>query len=415
MKTKTIGAFEITSRAVKFVVGYVLDGEVVVLKKALVPLEDKAASDGVILDYAQVAKAISIAYKEGTSSLEEPLKETVIVLPPIGFEVFEHSQTTSVVSTVGKIAKLDIDNVLSQVSKARTTDGSAIIDILPDAFILDQGQSFLEPPLGQISNSLMVKAKLHVLPIHLIQSHKKVYNQANIRFDKMVASPYAALEIVKQNKNIPNDFILVDIGAKITTMSLIGMKQLIVSTFEYHGLDEITEKLMSAFGIDFKNAEQLKEMFGFDEEEYAFKAPLFSVISQEKKEKRVVTYNDFKETLGSALHEYASELAYAFKELASQVGEGIKRLPLVVVGGGVSFHGLSEMLKEQLEVKEVRLISPTSLGARNPIYTNCLGAILLEGNKKPLEEEVISEEKGSNQEKTRKIKIGKIDDLEDHL
>ena len=46
MKPNIIGAIEISSRAVKYVVGYVLDGEVVVLKKAMAPLDEKAVIDG---------------------------------------------------------------------------------------------------------------------------------------------------------------------------------------------------------------------------------------------------------------------------------------------------------------------------------------------------------------------------------
>lgn len=414
MKPKVIGAIEITSCAVKYVVGYVLDGEVVVLKKAITPLDEKAVIDGEIHDSALVSKAISQCVKEGDSALNDLINEYVVIVPPIGFEVFEHSQTTSVVSPVGKIAKLDIDNVLSQVSKARTTDGSMIIDILPDVYILDQGQTQLDPPIGETSNSVTVKAKLHVLPIHLVQSHKKAYLQANVRYSKMLAAPYCALAIVKQSKNIPNDFILIDLGAKMTTISLVGAKQVLASTFEYRGLDSITEKLQKQFGIDFKSAQQLKELFGFDEQEYAFKAPLFTVVNKEKKEKRTINYADWREAVGASIHEFANELSYSIHELSTQIGAPIQRLPMIFVGGGTRFHGLSEMLKEQLECSDLRIITPTSLGARHPSFTNCLGAIQIIGSKKPIVD-IEEETPSSGGEKTRKIKTAKIDTLDDEL
>lgn len=413
MKPNIIGAIEISSRAVKYVVGYVLDGEVVVLKKAMAPLDEKAVIDGEIRDSALVNKAISQAIKEGESSLNDSVSKYVVIVPPLGFEVFEHSQTTSVVSPVGKIAKLDIENVISQVSKAKTTDGSMIIDILPDAFILDQGQTHMNPPIGETSNSVTIKAKLHVLPIHLVQSHKKAYRQANIQYAKMLVAPYCALAIAKQSKTIPNDFLLIDIGARMTTISLIGSKQVIASTFEYRGLDSITEKLVSQFEIEFKNAQQLKELFGFDEQEYAFKAPLFTVVNKDKKEKRNVNYADWREAVGNAIHEYANELSYSIHELATQFGGAIPRLPIILVGGGTQFHGLSSMLKEQLECKDLHMVVPTSLGARNPTFTNCLGAILIVGSEKPLED--MEEETSPTGEKTRKIKTTKVDMLDDEL
>ncbi len=419
METKLIGALEITSKAIKLVVGYVLDGYVIVVKALSTPLEDGAVSEGTICDFNAVNKALSATLKEVNSALSSPIRDIAMVISPIGFEVYEHAQTTSIVSPIGKIAKLDIENVLSQLSKAKTSDNSTIIDILPDVFILDRGQQFLEPPLGQISNSVTIRAKLHVAPIHLVNSYKKALLQANLRSSKIIVAPYAALEVIKQQKNIPNDFLIIDLGAKITTINLVGRKQLLASTFIYHGVDHIGERLANNFGIDVSGAQQLKEMFGFEEEDYGFHAPLFSVVNKEKKERYNVNYDDWKEAVGTFIHEYAHEILASIQELAEQNDPKILNLPIMLIGGGTKFHGLAQVLKAMLNCEDLRTITPTSLGARDAQYTNCVGAIKILGSIKPLEDDEPEEKSVSDtatETKSRRIKTSHpINDLDDEL
>ena len=98
MKSKVVGVFEITSTAVKFVVGYLLDNEVIILNTTKAPLEYGSIVDGEIRDYQGVSKAITTALKDGSAKLNRPIAEYAAIIPPIGFEVFDHSQETSVVS-----------------------------------------------------------------------------------------------------------------------------------------------------------------------------------------------------------------------------------------------------------------------------------------------------------------------------
>ncbi len=419
METKLIGALEITSKAVKLVIGYVLDGYVIVVKALSTSLDEGAVEEGVVCDYNAVSKAIASTMKDANESLSTPLRDIAMVISPIGFEVYEHQQTTSIVSPVGKIAKLDIDNVFSQLSKAKTKEDSAIIDILPDVYVLDRGQQFFEAPLGQTSNSLTIRAKLHVVPNHLVNSYKKVFSQANLRPSKIIVAPYAALEVINQQKNVPNDFLIIDLGARITTINLVGRKQLLASTFIYRGVDHIGEKLADTFGIDVSGAQQLKEMFGFEEESYAFHAPLFSVVNKEKKERYTVNYDDWKEAVGSILHDYAHEIQISIQELAEQNDPKIVELPVMLVGGGTKFYGLASVLQGMLNSQDLRVINSTSLGARDAQYTNCVGAIKILGSIKPLEDEEVEDNvqsETSGEPRTRKIKTSRsFNDLDDEL
>lgn len=414
MKKKIIGAIEVSSCAVKLVIGYVLDGEVIVLNTVRSPLEDGAVLDGDIHDFALVSKTIASTVKEGTQSLPFTVQDWVMVLPPIGFEVYEHSQTTSVVSAVGRIAKLDVENVLSQVSKARTTDGSMIVDILPDAYILDQGQTFPEPPIGQISNSLGIKVKLHVCPIHIVNAYKKVFMQANIRCNKIIVAPHAGLEIVKLEKNIPLDFLLIDLGARMTSVHLVGQGSVVASTFMYQGTNHIVDKISSTYGLDFKSAQNMMEMYGLDQQSIRFDAPLFSVVNENQNQKNSYTVGHFRKSMETFVQEYVQEIVHSMEELAKQTENVIMQLPVFFIGGGVHLHGLREVLKEALATNSIRMVIPHSIGARDSQLTNVLGALKIFGMIQPIED-IVEEEKEEVNVKTRKIKMHRENALDDLL
>lgn len=414
MKKKLIGAVEVSSCAVKVVIGYVLDGEVIVLNTVVSPLEEGAVLDGDIHDFALVSKTIASTLKEGTQSLPFPVQDWVMVLPPIGFEVYEHSQTTSVVSAVGRIAKLDVENVLSQVSKARTTDGSMIVDILPDVYILDQGQTFPEPPIGQISNSLGIKVKLHVCPIHLVNAYKKVFMQANIRCNKIIVAPYAGLEVIKAEKNVPADFLLIDLGARITSIHLVGQGSVVASTFMYQGINHIVDKISTTYGLDFKSAQNMMEMYGFDRQSIRFDAPLFSVVNENQNQKNSYTAGHFRRSMETIVQDYVQEIVHSMEDLAKQTEDVIMQLPIFFIGGGVHLHGLGDVIKEALPNNKIRMITPHVLGARDSRMTNVLGALKIFGMIQPIED-IEEEEKVEVNGKTRKIKMHRENALDDLL
>ena len=54
----------------------------------------------------------------------------------------------------------------------------------------------------------------------------------------------------------------------------------------------------------------------------------------------------------------------------------IKKLPMVLIGGGSRLNGLVEYLTPKVPSDKVIAWIPKNLGARNATFTNCLGMIL---------------------------------------
>ena len=185
MVNKIITTLEISSSSIKCVSGYLLNDKPIILNSEITPLEDGCMKGGMINDYGIVTKAVSQIITRASEKLKFPIQEVVLIVPSIGFEVYRNSQTTNVVSPIGQINKIDIDNVKSQVSKAKVNEGSIIVDILPERYIFHDGES-VEPPYGQMSDSLTIDAKLHAIPTIILNSFKKIISQCGLRICRIV-------------------------------------------------------------------------------------------------------------------------------------------------------------------------------------------------------------------------------------
>ena len=73
---------------------------------------------------------------------------------------------------------------------------------------------------------------------------------------------------------MPQDYILVDIGSSVTTVSLVGARKLYSSRFFKWGGDNITNKIIEKFNVSEEEAERYKILYGLDRREYSFDAPV---------------------------------------------------------------------------------------------------------------------------------------------
>ena len=261
---RPIAALEITSKAAKLIVGYVIDDEVCVVYSSMLPLEG-AIVDGEIRDFEKVSDVLKTLanIKDESKKLKINISEVVLGLPPIGLEVYQNDKVTNVVSDDGRISRVDISNVISLVKKEQVKTVDKIVDIIPDVFILDRDQVFYTPPIGKVSNSLALNAKVHTLPKNIIDGYLRVCENASLRVKRIMVTPYALGELFKTYKDIPDHYLLIDMGANLTTISLMGNKsRLFASTYIAKGGDDLTNFLQDKFHLDFKVANDLKELYG---------------------------------------------------------------------------------------------------------------------------------------------------------
>ena len=197
-----------------------------------------------------------------------------------------------------------------------------------------------------------------------------------VNFKRATIAPYAACELLGTYEDLPNDYILVDVGSHMTTVSLIGEKALYASRFFEWGGDRITDRIIEKFNINETEAEKIKITYGLDKREMNFKAPVCT--SDDGNGNEIKHYNDeLNAIIKSELETFTKELNSAQDNLLEGYDSSYHNLPMILIGGGSMLNGFKEYLEPKVPNEFVKVVVPRSLGARNPTFLNCLGMILV--------------------------------------
>ena len=373
---KPVAAVEFGSKKLKLVVGYEIGGQVYILYALTKPYGHMIES-GTIIDQQTIAKAVNEVrtFSEPSLKLKVSISEALLALPPFGLEIFQTKQVTTVLSDEAKIGNIDIRNIYSLIKNGALPLDNQLIDVAPERYILDQGRSFIKPPLNETSSTLTVIAKVHTLPKRVAGEYKAAFNAGGLSIKRSIVAPFGACELLGSYPDIPSDYLLVDIGSDITTVSLVGDKELYASRFFNWGGDRITERIIETFNINESDAEKYKITYGIDSREMAFKAPVCSVDDGQGHEIKHYV-DELNSIIKNELDIFLKELEISLNDLLKGYDPSAKQLPMILIGGGSHLHGLVEYIEPKVQSETVMVVSPRTLGARNPTFTNCLGMIL---------------------------------------
>lgn len=372
---KPSASLEITSKSIKIVIGYVIDDQVCVLYAMNKPI-GPYIENGTIVNFPSLIDEMKkVAFiSDPNAKLKIKISDVLLCLPPCGLEIFQTKQVTTVVSDESKVSPIDIKNIYALISKERIPSNNEFIDVIPEQFILDQDKVFSTAPIGEISNTVTIKAKVHTLPRHVCSDYSNLVKSAGINVRRTIIAPFGVVELLGSYNDIPNDYFLVDIGAKMTSVSLVGQKQLYGTTFFAWGGDNITDKITEQFQINHSDAEKYKIMYGYDNRKMNFEPLVCSVIDEEGNNKKY-TVSELSKIIKSELDNLIEKLNYAIGDLLKGYDSSYQTLPMVIVGGGSQLKGLKTYLEPKISSDVVIIAKPKTLGARNPSFFNCLGML----------------------------------------
>ena len=374
---KPIAAIELGSKKLKLVVGYEIDGKVYVLYTLVKPY-GHAIEVGAFVDPNKVSQTIESVreFTDPSAKLKLNITDVLLCIPPYGLGIYQTRQVTTVVTEDSKISNLDIKNIYALIrNSAYPLNDKALVDVIPESFTLDHGRIFARPPMGESSSTLTVSAKVQTLPKLLVDNYQNVLSNGGMISRRNVIAPLAATELIASYGDLPNNYILVDIGSSVTTVSFIGNNALYGSTYFNWGGDNITEKIIESFNINEADAEKYKIMYGIDNREMNFKAPICTTDDGTGHEVHHMN-DELNAIIKGELDIFVNYLNEAVNQVVSQHDKSYRNFPMLLVGGGAELNGLVNYITPKVLSETVQVVSSKTLGARNPTFFNCLGMIL---------------------------------------
>ncbi len=377
MKKNTI-AIEISHKFIKIAFGFVQDERVYLnyVKKVNI---NHLLENGAIKEKNELIKELSRVNPvvDQEYLVNYLINNVSFVLPPYGLEVYQTSQLTSVTSPEKEIGEIDIVNLYSMIRNKKLPVDNVLIDIIPESFAIDNGNMYAQAPLGKFSSAITAHAKVYTVPRRIDEEYSGILKAANIQIKRKVASTFASSELLASYKDVPQTYFLVDIGSDSTSVSLVGNKTLFATrTFSWGG-DKITDRIISAFNISEKDAEKIKIMFGLDKRELKFNYVVSSNESEFGDNKHII--DELNSIIENELNEFYKSFIVAIDELCKAYNvSDYTKLPLLLIGGGSKLKGLVPFLADKSSFNDIRLMTPNSIGGRDPSLFGVLGAIYIE-------------------------------------
>ena len=385
MKSK-VTVIELSNRFVKVVIGSVVENQVIVHYAKKIPIHN-LIENGAITDrealLATLAKINPI--NDEQFNIHELIDDAVIILPPFGLEIYGTTQITSVISKERVISNQDIINIYSIISNKKLPVDNDLIDTIPEIYRIDNGERYAVAPIGKFSRSISVQAKVHTLPRRINEGYSNIFSSAGINISHKVVSTYGITELFSTYVDLPTEYFLFDIGAYSTSVSLVGGNRLLASRSFAWGGDTITERIIECFNINEKEAEHIKTLYGLDDRKMNFLYPI-SVSADGEKKKYAA---DLNQIISESLDKFVDLANVSIEQLARAYKvDTFRTLPILITGGGSKLHGLLDYLKNKFGKDDIRIVTPRTIGARDPSLSACLGAILVHTNHPGVVEDI---------------------------
>lgn len=375
MEDKPFAVFDVSGTSIKFLVGYALKGQPIVIYAKETPIPS-CIKDGRILAMEELSNALRAFHKfeDADYKLNLNIVDVCLVLPPIGAKIYQMEGSTRGVSAQQEVTRTDVANVIQQVKNQPIPGGNSIVDIIPESFILEDGSQFKEPPLGKVSASLSIKVWIHTLPKAIFDDYDHLINASGFRIVRASLAPYCQAQCLASEGKTPDTCILVDMGGESTILTFLGKGNPYASLYVPYGGASLTEAIAEGFSIEDNEALRLQKRYGYEPRERSYSAVLCESNGYQYRQK------DLNAIIESYFDEYMSQIENAERSMMSPYRGKLSSLPIVLTGGFSKLKGMKGFFEKTFSGREIHLHCPGAIGARDPGMLASLGMVLAASN-----------------------------------
>ena len=140
-------------------------------------------------------------------------------------------------------------------------EDKAIVDIVPQCFVLDNGD-VTQDPIGALSSEITLQAQIILADRDYMKQITSILKKAGIEIDGLVPITLAERNLVLDRNELNDNVMLLDIGAGNTEIGVFeGNKFVYTNTIPLGG-DTITNDISLVLNISEEEADKLKRQYG---------------------------------------------------------------------------------------------------------------------------------------------------------
>lgn len=343
-KENIIFGLDIGTRSIIGVVGYKQEEMFVVLATEVIEHESRAMIDGQIHDILAVARGAKVVKESLESQIGISLDEVAIaaagrVLKTVRVTAVQEFEEIQVIDgfSIKSLELQGIKEAQEQIKKSQLDEesdyffvGHSIVHYYLNGYLIAN----LEEQKGKGIGADILAT---FLPKVVIESLYTVMDKIGLKVTNITLEPIAAMNTVIPPHLRMLNLALVDIGAGTSDIAITKEGSVMAYGMIPLAGDEITEKLVHTYLVDFKTAENIKQQL-MDNNIVEF-SDIIGIAHR-------ISVKDVMDTIEEVINQLGTAIALKIKELNGDKSPNA----IFCVGGGSQTPYITKILAEKLSV-----------------------------------------------------------------
>ena len=248
-----------------------------------------------------------------------------------------------------KVEKRDLDYILNEAknSVSGNQKNNSILHILNSNFILDKTKQE-KAPLNIFGDHLSLHMTFVSIPDNNLKNIKEIFNHSDLKIERIISKPFAEnINLLNSNKKLKN-FISINIGNELSTVSLCQDSSLVFfKTFPF-GSNSIYNDINQLCSLSKNEAKIVIENLDNNKSTYIDKK--FFINSDYKK----LSLNHFKEIINARVKEMIDYTFNNNKDI-NYYEKKIGKINIFFEDINI-YTNLGEIFKKYIDVKDVKIL-----------------------------------------------------------
>lgn len=216
---------------------------------------------GKIINDDEVAMAIAKTINDAEEEANLRINSAYVTIPGKYVTIVQNSVIKEIKDKFVGISSRDVNSGLMLVKDIDLPENKTIIDIVPESFILEDGQVVVDP-VGSFSSSFTLNAEIIIADKDYVKQLHQIFKKADLEIDGIIPNTLAQRNLILDNNELNDNIMLLDIGAGNTDIGIFeGNKFVYTNTIPLGG-DTITNDIALVLDISIEEADKLKKQYG---------------------------------------------------------------------------------------------------------------------------------------------------------
>ena len=216
---------------------------------------------GKIINEDEVARAIAKTIENAEDEANLKINSAYVTIPGKYATIVQNSITKEAKDKYSGISVRDVGQAIMQVRDIEIPENKAIIDIVPNEFILKDGKT-TQDPVGSLSSEFTLNAQIVLADKDYIRQLSGIFKKAGIEIDGMVPNTLAERNLILDVNELHDNVMLLDIGAGNTDIGVFEGESFIYTNTIPLGGNNITNDIAVVLDISEEEADKLKRQYG---------------------------------------------------------------------------------------------------------------------------------------------------------